>query len=140
MRHVAGFAVFGRVVDQFERQNLTGMAAKAVFIGRLDAFVRLVAFVTVEPRHGDPVRKVIARRFPVAGQAAVPVRYERLLLPRRKRMAPHAGNILHPHPVNFPILMTAKTGVLFRTEGMNLLAVTILAGQLLHEDVTGMAR
>lgn len=55
MRHVANLAVLGRLMDPLERQHLARVTAETVSISRLDARMRLVALIAVEPRHGHPV-------------------------------------------------------------------------------------
>ena len=55
-------------------------------------------------------------------------------------MTPEAGDILHPHPVYLPILMTTQTRLPVRPEGMDLPAMAVLAGKFLGEDVSCMTR
>ena len=55
-------------------------------------------------------------------------------------MAPETGNIFHTNPVDFPVLMTAQTGLLIGSEGMRSPAVTILADQVLREHMPGVPR
>ena len=50
-------AALARLVDSLERQHLMGMATQAIIVARLDARMRLVALVAIQPRHRYPVRK-----------------------------------------------------------------------------------
>ncbi len=126
-------------MDGLEFQHLARMATQTIIISRLDACVGFMALVAVEPGHGDPVGEGSFRRLAVTREAPFPAGDEGLLLFWRKRVAPEAGDVLHANTVNFPVLVTAQARVVLRPEGMDLLAVTILAGKLFHEDVPGMA-
>jgi hypothetical protein len=57
VRYVAGVAVFGGRVNAFEREYFAGMTAETIVIIRLDAHMRFVTFIAIQPRHGDLVRK-----------------------------------------------------------------------------------
>ena len=76
----------------------------------------------------------------MAREASLAVGDKGLLLFRREGMAPETGYVLHADAVNLPLLMAAKAGVLFRSEGMNRFAVAVFAGKLFHEHVPGMSR
>ena len=76
----------------------------------------------------------------MAREAMLPVGNEGLQFFWRKGMAPETGYVLHADAVNFPILMAAKAGFLFRSERMNRFAVAVFAGKLFHEDMPGMSR
>ncbi len=57
VRQMAARAVFVRFVDWPKRKYARRMAAQTVFVGRLDARMRFVAFVAIEPGHGNAVGK-----------------------------------------------------------------------------------
>lgn len=116
------------------------MASQAIRIDRFDVRVRLVAFVAVHPRHRDPVREPSGRPVPMARKAARAVRNELPGLFRGERMAGHAGNILHSHAVDLPVLVTAKAGVPVRTEIMHRPDMALHALHLFGEHVARVAR
>jgi hypothetical protein len=55
-------------------------------------------------------------------------------------MTSQTGDVLHADAVDLPVLVTTETRILLGFEGMDGTAVTILAGKLFHEYMTGMAR
>jgi len=54
---VTGLAALARFMDRFERQHLSGMATQAIVVVRLDAGMRFVALIAVQPRHRYAVRE-----------------------------------------------------------------------------------
>jgi hypothetical protein len=54
-------------------------------------------------------------------------------------MAPKAGNIFHSHPMDFPVGVTTETCFFFRPEGVHRAAVTVLASELFHKNVSSMS-
>ena len=127
-------------MDGSPQQHFPCMTAEAIIIVRFDAGMRLVAFIAIQPCHGDPVRKARLPRFSMAGEASVTVWDEGFWLLRGEGMASEAGDLFHPYPVNFPVLVTAETGFLFRPEGVHGPAVAVLTCELLHEHVSRVAR
>jgi hypothetical protein len=140
MRFMTDNALLVRVMDGSGIQNLASMAAQTVFIYRLYAIMRLVTLVTVQPSHGDLVGERCPPRLPVTAQAAFPVGNEHAGFFRRKRMTQDAWSFLHTRAMDLPVLVTAKTGILFRPEGMDRPLMAVPACKLFHIDMPGVTR
>ena len=139
MRSMTGYTPSVAAMDVLGVQDLAGMTSKAVVIHRFDAGMRFMAFVAIEPRHGDLGRERCPGGGTMAGQTSFPVGDEHTGLLRRKRMTHSTGRLFHAHPVDLPILMTPQAGGLVGMEGMHCFLVAILACQLLDIDMAGVA-
>ena len=140
MRSMAGYAPSIAAMNAFRAQDLTGMASQAVIVHGLDAGMRLVTFVAIEPSHGNLLRERCPQGRTVAGQAPFPVGNEHPRLLWRERVAHGAGCLLHADPVDLPVLVTSQAGGFIGMERMHRPLVAIPARKLLDIDVAGMAR
>jgi hypothetical protein len=57
-------------------QNLPRVTAEAVLVNRLDAVMRFMALITIEPSHGDLFREKRLSGSTMTGQAAFSIRDE----------------------------------------------------------------
>lgn len=136
---MAIYASLRRVMNGLVQKNLARMAAQTIVVGRLDARMRSMAFVTIQSRHRDLGRECCLRGCTMAGQAPLAVRDKCALFPGRKGVACHAGNLFHAHAVDFPVLVAPKARRLIRPERVYGPAVAIHAGKPLHIDVPRVA-
>jgi hypothetical protein len=82
MRLMANNAFLVRIMHGPDIQDLTGMAAQAVFVHRFDPIMGLMTLVTVQPGHRDLVGERCPARFPVTAQTPFSVWNEHAGLPR----------------------------------------------------------
>lgn len=139
MGPMTGDAPFVRAVNRFGIEDLAGMAPEAIHVDRLDARMRLMAFVTIEPRHWHLLRERCPGRIAVAGKTTLPVRNEAAGLLGREGMAHHAGLFLHAYAMDLPVLMAPEAGVPVRPERMHGPLVAVFARELFHVDMSRMS-
>ena len=73
---MTGYTPSVAAVHSLGVQNFPRMAPKTVVVHRLDAGMRFMAFIAIEPRHRDLFRERCSRRGAVTGQTPFSARNE----------------------------------------------------------------